>query len=141
MKTGNYVFRVKGSNSDGAWNEEGASIRITVTPPFWQTWWFFSLLGLAAAALILWWHWNRMKRLAGRMERKARIDYYLAQRNISSRELEIIHLIIEGRTNKEIEDVLFISSHTVKNHIYNIFKKLNVNSRLQLINTIRTSVK
>jgi signal transduction histidine kinase/CheY-like chemotaxis protein len=43
---GDYVFRVKGSNSDGIWNEEGVSVRITVVPPFWETWWFRSLVGL-----------------------------------------------------------------------------------------------
>ncbi|MFC2042939.1 two-component regulator propeller domain-containing protein [Chloroflexota bacterium] len=46
---GEYTFRVKGSNSDGLWNEEGMSINITITPPFWQTWWFRIL----AAALIV----------------------------------------------------------------------------------------
>jgi ligand-binding sensor domain-containing protein/serine phosphatase RsbU (regulator of sigma subunit) len=34
---GNYVFRVRGSNNDGVWNEEGASIQIRITPPFWKT--------------------------------------------------------------------------------------------------------
>lgn len=34
---GKYTFRVKGSNNIGIWNEEGASIRIIITPPFWQT--------------------------------------------------------------------------------------------------------
>ena len=46
---GKYVFRVKGSNNDGVWNEQGAAINIIITPPFWQTWWFrfltFSVLG------------------------------------------------------------------------------------------------
>jgi two-component system sensor histidine kinase ChiS len=37
---GEYTFRVIGSNRDGIWNEAGASINITVTPPVWQTWWF-----------------------------------------------------------------------------------------------------
>ncbi|MCG3121151.1 MAG: Anaerobic nitric oxide reductase transcription regulator NorR [bacterium] len=37
---GEYVFRVKGANSDGVWNEAGASIQIVITPPFWKTWWF-----------------------------------------------------------------------------------------------------
>lgn len=41
---GEYIFRVKGSNHDGLWNVEGASIRIVITPPFWKTWWFTSLL-------------------------------------------------------------------------------------------------
>lgn len=49
---GNYTFRVKGSNSDGFWNEKGASLQITISPPFWKTWWFkivslIFLLGIA----------------------------------------------------------------------------------------------
>ncbi len=37
LDPGAYVFRVKGSNNDGVWNEEGISIRITITPPWWRT--------------------------------------------------------------------------------------------------------
>lgn len=37
---GSYIFRVKGSNNDGIWNEEGTSIAVIITPPFWATWWF-----------------------------------------------------------------------------------------------------
>ncbi len=40
LPPGEYVFKVKGSNNDGVWNEEGVSLRIKVIPPFWQTWWF-----------------------------------------------------------------------------------------------------
>jgi len=37
---GEYIFRVKGSNNDNIWNEQGTSVKIIITPPFWQTWWF-----------------------------------------------------------------------------------------------------
>jgi len=37
---GEYTFRVKAANADGVWNEDGASIRVIVEPPFWATWWF-----------------------------------------------------------------------------------------------------
>ncbi len=40
LDPGKYVFRVKGSNNDGIWNEKGVSIKITVTPPWWETIWF-----------------------------------------------------------------------------------------------------
>ncbi|RKY98672.1 MAG: hypothetical protein DRQ13_03300, partial [Ignavibacteriae bacterium] len=39
-----YIFRVVGSNSDGIWNTEGASIKLIITPPYWQTWWFITLV-------------------------------------------------------------------------------------------------
>ncbi len=41
---GQYTLRVKGSNDDGIWNEDGASVQITVVPPFWQTSWFYIIL-------------------------------------------------------------------------------------------------
>jgi DNA-binding CsgD family transcriptional regulator len=56
--------------------------------------------------------------------------------HISHREGEIIRLILEGKTNKEIKDLLFISYNTVKNHIYNIYQKLGVNSRSQMIYSV-----
>ena len=43
---GDYVFQVKGSNSDGVWNEEGISIRLKMNPPYWDTWWFKTLVVL-----------------------------------------------------------------------------------------------
>jgi len=50
LDPGEYVFRVKGSNNDGVWNEEGAAIKITITPPWWRTWWAYALYGLMLAA-------------------------------------------------------------------------------------------
>ena len=43
LDPGEYVFRVKGTNSDGVWNEQGASLRITVLPPWWKTWWAYTI--------------------------------------------------------------------------------------------------
>ncbi|MBI5215545.1 MAG: hypothetical protein HY960_07305 [Ignavibacteriae bacterium] len=48
LDPGEYVFRVKGSNNDGVWNEEGFAITVVVVPPFWRTWWFLSLTGIVA---------------------------------------------------------------------------------------------
>jgi signal transduction histidine kinase/ligand-binding sensor domain-containing protein len=41
---GTYTLRLKGSNNDGVWNEEGTSIQVTIVPPFWQTVWFWGLV-------------------------------------------------------------------------------------------------
>ncbi|MBI4851323.1 MAG: response regulator [Acidobacteria bacterium] len=43
LPAGDYIFRVKGSNNDGIWNEKGASIRIRVLSPPWRTWWAYLL--------------------------------------------------------------------------------------------------
>jgi DNA-binding CsgD family transcriptional regulator len=59
--------------------------------------------------------------------------------NISNREQEIIRLISRGRTNREIADMLYVSLQTVKQHTYNIYRKLKVKNRVQLSNFIRNA--
>jgi PAS domain S-box-containing protein len=49
LPPGEYTFRVKGTNNDGVWNETGHAVKVTITPPFWETWWF----RIAAAAVAL----------------------------------------------------------------------------------------
>jgi len=55
---------------------------------------------------------------------------------LSNRQQQILELLLEGKSNREIEESLFISYHTVKNHVYNIFKKLGIKNRFELINLI-----
>jgi signal transduction histidine kinase/DNA-binding response OmpR family regulator/streptogramin lyase len=43
LGAGEYIFRVKGSNNDGVWNEAGTSITIIISPPLWKTWWAYVL--------------------------------------------------------------------------------------------------
>ncbi len=50
---GSYTLRVRASNSDGVWNDVGASLSITILTPFWRTWWASLLYILAAIALVL----------------------------------------------------------------------------------------
>ncbi|MDZ5783475.1 helix-turn-helix transcriptional regulator [Marinococcus luteus] len=52
---------------------------------------------------------------------------------LSSREQEVLELIIKGDNNREIAEKLFISDHTVKNHVTKIFKKLDVPDRARAI--------
>lgn len=62
---------------------------------------------------------------------------FFIKHKISNREREIIELILDGMSNADIEKALFISPHTVKNHIYNIYQKLGVKNRVQISNLIR----
>lgn len=43
LDPGEYTLRVKGSNNDGVWNEEGASLVINISPPWWRTGWAYAL--------------------------------------------------------------------------------------------------
>jgi DNA-binding CsgD family transcriptional regulator len=61
------------------------------------------------------------------------------QMNLSPRELEIARMVMEGHTNKQIGEALFIAPPTVKTHVYNIYKKLGVSNRVMLANRIRSA--
>jgi LuxR family transcriptional regulator of csgAB operon len=50
---------------------------------------------------------------------------------LSEREIEILNLVAQGAMNTEIGEKLHISRHTVKSHIYNIYKKIKVTNRLE----------
>jgi signal transduction histidine kinase/DNA-binding response OmpR family regulator len=52
LNAGEYVFRVTACNRDGIWNEEGASLKIIIPPPFWASWWAYSLYVMFAFGLL-----------------------------------------------------------------------------------------
>ncbi len=49
---GEYILRLRGSNNDGVWNNEGRSLLVHVAPPFWRTAWFYGLILFLAAGVI-----------------------------------------------------------------------------------------
>jgi DNA-binding CsgD family transcriptional regulator len=65
------------------------------------------------------------------------LDDICAKHDISKRELEVLRLVIQGKSNRDIDTALFISLPTVKRHLANIFEKFGVHNRLQLINYLR----
>jgi len=52
---------------------------------------------------------------------------------LTIREREVFELLVQDRTTKEIAETLFISEKTVRNHISNVMKKLNVKGRSQAV--------
>lgn len=71
-------------------------------------------------------------------EDRESLERFCRARGLTEREGAILELILRGKSNAEIEKALFISIHTVKNHITNIYQKLGVRSRWQLISLFRT---
>jgi DNA-binding NarL/FixJ family response regulator len=53
--------------------------------------------------------------------------------SVSEREIDVLKLMAQGKSNKEIGSVLFVSAGTVKSHVKSIFAKLNVNSRAEAV--------
>ncbi len=70
LPAGKYIFRVKGANSDGLWNEKGTSITITITPPPWKTWWAYSLYVITVVGAIMGYVWHTTKTQAKELARQ-----------------------------------------------------------------------
>jgi len=80
LDPGHYEFQVRGSNNDGIWNTKSTTVRITITPPFWLTWWFrisiLLLTGGGAAAF----YFNRINRIkAQKMKLQHQVEEQTSQ--------------------------------------------------------------
>lgn len=53
LAPGTYTFRLKASNNDGVWNPEETVLRITITPPFYQSWWAYLFYIIIISMLVL----------------------------------------------------------------------------------------
>jgi methyl-accepting chemotaxis protein/ligand-binding sensor domain-containing protein len=75
LAPGRYVFRVRGSNGDDVWNNEGVALPIVITPPVWATWWF----RLAVLAALGWGAWTVLRRERARRHALETMNAQLAE--------------------------------------------------------------
>lgn len=67
---------------------------------------------------------------------KDRLDSIAQSHSLTQREREVLELAYKGMTNPEIADELIISKYTVKRHMHNIFEKLDISTRMELVHLI-----
>jgi ligand-binding sensor domain-containing protein/serine phosphatase RsbU (regulator of sigma subunit) len=77
LASGSYTLKVKGSNSDGIWNDAGIEIKIIVTPPFWRTWWFISVSVFLFLTITIGGYKARTYQI---QEQKRRLEYQVEER-------------------------------------------------------------
>ncbi|WP_348811438.1 sensor histidine kinase [Flavobacterium maritimum] len=78
LPPGDYVFHLKVANSSGVWNESGSSVAFSITPPWWLTWWAYTLYGIIFIVLVL---------LIDRFQRKRLLE----KEHVLAKEKELAH--------------------------------------------------
>jgi signal transduction histidine kinase/ligand-binding sensor domain-containing protein len=102
---GDYTFTVIAANRDGVWNTEGKSVRITVLPPFYRTWWFLILITLATGGAVL----AAFKSRVAQLERRQAAQQVFARQLLESQEGE------RKRIAAELHDSLAQNLLVIKN--------------------------
>jgi signal transduction histidine kinase/ligand-binding sensor domain-containing protein len=95
LNPGKYVFRVKGSNNDGAWNEEGTFINIIIHPPFWKTIWAYIAYGIIILLLLrgfIYWRTRSLRKEKSVLEKEV---------NKRTEELHEVNTLLEEQ-NEEL---------------------------------------
>lgn len=105
LPPGDYVFRVTAANADGVWNEQGASVRVRVIPPFYRTWWFVALTALVIMLLVF----TVFRYRFNQLQREKMLAQDFSRRLIESQEQE------RGRIAAELHDGLSQSLVIIKN--------------------------
>jgi hypothetical protein len=116
----NYKLLLKAVDEDGNEGTEVLEVNIKVNPPFWKTWWFYSLLVLLSAALLFWFDRERMKRKEALQKMRSDIAGNLHQEvstalnniNILS-EMASIKADKEPQKSKEFIDQIQTKSHNM----------------------------
>jgi DNA-binding CsgD family transcriptional regulator len=102
--------------------------------------WLNLILATLAVVFIGRWWVIRRKYRCLRNAHKARLDDFCERHQLTDREKEILCLILDGKSNTEIGRKIFISTHTVRNHVHSIFQKLAVKNRVELVNLVRDAL-
>ena len=115
---GNYIFRVKGSNNDGLWNDNGTSIKLVIHPPFWQTWWFKFFLIILILVLLYTVITLRMKSINSQ-KRKLELEVAQRTRELNQSNFELL------KAKRDTDDIL----HNVAEGIFLVNSDLEIGSQ------------
>jgi signal transduction histidine kinase len=131
LPPGDYEFKIRGANGDGIWNPEISSLKISITPPWWRTWWAYSLYGILV--LFLLWQLHKFQK-----ERTISIERQKTQQRElqQAKEIEKAYTELQATQSQLIQQEKLASlgqltagiAHEIKNplNFVNNFSELSV---------------
>lgn len=124
LKPGKYTFKVKSCNNDGVWNKEPVAYSFTITPPFWQTTWFWvssAIAGLLLIILFVKWRERKLKKENMILEQK--VEERTETIRKQNLELEKKNQKITDSIDyaKRIQEAVFVSTEEMKKYPFEHF--------------------
>jgi PAS domain S-box-containing protein len=107
LNPSDYIFRVKASNNDGVWNEQGTSLKIIILPPWWQTLWFRLILLTVIVGITFWIYQWRVQ--ARDLAAQKRMDVAI------TKERNLLRTLIDN-----IPDAIYVKDDTGHKTIANV---------------------
>ncbi|MBK9254544.1 MAG: histidine kinase [Saprospiraceae bacterium] len=120
LSPGQYTFRLKAQNGDGVWSRNEINIPIIIKPPFWQTWWFLSII-LSVIGFMVFWGYR-----------------YQLKVSIKENHLKSEQQMIKSEMEKEITKLEMIALRSQMNPHF-IFNCLNSINRFIIVNDNETA--
>jgi DNA-binding NtrC family response regulator len=121
LPSGGYLFRVKGSNNDGIWNEIGTSLHVTIVPPFWQTIWFRVTLLLVTLSIAFVMYRRRIKKIEAK---RNELEIRLQEKAESAAALENALDEVEILKNRlEAENIYLRNEIKLEHNFHNIISR------------------
>ncbi|MEP7142080.1 MAG: two-component regulator propeller domain-containing protein [Ferruginibacter sp.] len=121
LNPGKYVFRVRGSNNDGVWNETGATVLITITPPFWLTWWFRLAVLLLIAGGAFGFYMFRMN-----IVKRQKI---LLEQKVNEQTIQLVHLNKEEHIARVEAEQARTESEMARQETHHANEKLKIKNK------------
>lgn len=121
LDPGTYIFKIKGLNSAGKWSARTVSVKLTITPPFWMTWWFrITVLVAVCGGAIAFYRYRvraintqRLKLQRQVQEQTWMLKESAEEEHRAREEAELANKELE-RKNKELEQFAFVASHDLQ---------------------------
>lgn len=138
LSPGEYLFKVKGSNNDAVWNDEGVEVQVTILPPFWRRWEFIIITSIILLGSLLYFATIRIRNylIIEKLKSKLAADLH---DNIGSglTEISILSELVAAETG-----INNLSTTEKLNHISNISRELidNMSDIVWMVNPKRDSL-